>query len=238
MKSYNNANFVPISWLFPLDLRLFNMTLKIFSINNTLSFGFCSFEVVLLFPSVTDCGIFTVQNQLPGHESIFPRTTLSTLEFKSFQKWVGGIILNGNIWGSLPWNLLGNREVWSPRGCIWMGSRVSDWSLTACSPGNRPSSSGTHTGGNHPLWAAMSCTLLCLAPFLPPQHRNSCFVSRRGPWGSTDAELGSSGDLSPWGLEVRNSGAWHSEVRIRSTPCCDLDLVLLVGWPKGPLHVP
>lgn len=30
MKSYNNANFVPISWLFPLDSRLFNMTLKFF----------------------------------------------------------------------------------------------------------------------------------------------------------------------------------------------------------------
>lgn len=86
MKSYNNANFVPISWLFPLGSRLFNVTLKFPSINNTLSFGLCSFEVVLLFPSVTDCGVFAVQNQLPVHESTFPRATLSTLKFKSFRR--------------------------------------------------------------------------------------------------------------------------------------------------------
>lgn len=60
MKSYNNANFVPISWLFPLDLRLFNMTLKFFPINNTLSLGLGSFEVVLLFLSLSDGGIFAV----------------------------------------------------------------------------------------------------------------------------------------------------------------------------------
>lgn len=94
MKSYNNANFVPISWLFPLDSRLFNMTLKFFfPINNTLSFGLCSFEVVLLFPSVTDGGTFAVKNQLLMHESTFPRATLSTLKFKSVPKMSGGASL-------------------------------------------------------------------------------------------------------------------------------------------------
>lgn len=79
MKSYNNANFVPISWLFPPDLRLFIMTEHFFSINHTLSPGLCSFEVVLLFPSMTDYGIFDVSDQRLMHESTSPRATLSTL---------------------------------------------------------------------------------------------------------------------------------------------------------------
>lgn len=87
MKSYNHANFGPISWLFPLDSRLFNMTLNFFfPINNALSFGPCTFEVVLLRPSMTDGCIFGVENQLLMHESTFPRAALSTPKFKSLQK--------------------------------------------------------------------------------------------------------------------------------------------------------
>lgn len=63
------------------------MTLKLFfPISNNLSFALRSFEVVLLFSSMTECGIFAVYNRLLMHESTFPRATLSTLKFKSFQK--------------------------------------------------------------------------------------------------------------------------------------------------------
>lgn len=42
----------------------------------------------------------------------------------------GCIILNGNIWGSLPWNLLGNRQNWS-MGRISMRRHAPPLSLAA-----------------------------------------------------------------------------------------------------------
>ena len=62
-----------------VQVNLFFWLNIFFSINHTLSPGLCSFEVVLLFPSMTDCGIFDVSDQRLMHESTFPMATLSTL---------------------------------------------------------------------------------------------------------------------------------------------------------------
>lgn len=59
----------------------------------------------------------------------------------------GCIILNGNIWGNLPWNLLVNRQVWS-MGHISIRKCASDLSLAACVPGNSLGTCKTHTCGS------------------------------------------------------------------------------------------
>lgn len=164
-----------------------------------------------------------------------PRCPPSSLK-ASKNEW-RGITLNGNVRGSLPWTFLGNRQIWSTQ-CISMRRRASDLSLAACSPGNHPGTSGRHTCDNGPLWAAISCTRLLLAPSPPPQQGNSCFFSRRGPQGYTDAELGCWGHPSPWRLGWRNTGSINSEVRNMSTPRGSFGLVLLIRGPEEPLHVP
>lgn len=45
---------------------------------------------------------------------------------KSSQNEWGCIILNGNIWGKLPWNLPGNRQIWSMEAHLNEEARV--WS--------------------------------------------------------------------------------------------------------------
>lgn len=59
----------------------------------------------------------------------------------------GCILLNGNIWGNLPWNLLVNRQVWS-MGHISIRKCASDLSLAACVPGNSLGTCKTHTCGS------------------------------------------------------------------------------------------
>lgn len=178
MKSYNNANFVPISWLFPLDLRLFNMTLKFPSINNNPFFWSLLFWSCVIISLCDWLYLLSKTNsQCMKAHSQGPRCPPWSLK-ASKDEW-RCIVLNGNIRGNLPWKLLGNRQIWS-KGYIWMRRRAPDLSLTACSPGNRPGRSGTHTCSNHPALGNNSLQTPAPDSFPPPQWGNSWFFFQKG----------------------------------------------------------